>query len=201
MTAKDITKVLYKYYQPTNKYCAQNIYLYDHFMGEEDFVVVKNNDYINSYEVKVSRSDFKADFKKKNRHQILENGYFISDKKQFKPREDKSKWYDYYEPGEQIPRDRPNKFFYVCPENLIKIEEVPKYAGLIYVSEDGILKKIKEAPFLHKEIIDMTCVFCNKFYYAYLELKKYKEDNGIENLNRIIRAYEKQLNAEKPPTN
>lgn len=192
MTAKDITKSLYKYYQDTNKYCIQNMYLFDHPIGEEDFIVVKNNGYINTYEIKISRSDFKADFNKKERHQILENGWFTSDKKQFKPGED-SKWYDYYEPGEQIPRKRPNKFFYVCPENLIKKEEVPKYAGLIYVKEDGSMIKIKEPPFLHKEIIDMSSVICNKFYYSYLELKKYKEDNGIDKLNKIIRAYEKQL--------
>lgn len=200
MTAKDITKALYAYYQPTNKYCIQNIYLFDWPSGEEDFVVVKNNGYINSFEVKISRADFKKDFEKKHRHEILENGCFKSETKQFKPKEE-GKHYEYYYPGEEIPRKRPNKFFYVCPTNLIKKEEVPKYAGLIYVDERGKLTKIKECAFLHKEIIDMTSVICNKFYYAYLELKKFKQDNGIDNLNRIIRTYEKQLNAEKFPTN
>lgn len=190
MTAKEITKALYKYYQDTNKYCIQNMYLFDYPMGEEDFVVIKNNGYICTYEVKISRSDFKADFNKKERHQILENGWYTSDQKQFKP---DTKWLEYYQPGEQIPRNRPNKFFYVCPENLIKKEEVPKYAGLIYITEDNRLLKIKEPPFLHKNIIDVTTTICNKFYYAYLELKKYKEDNGIDKLNKIIRAYEKQL--------
>lgn len=192
MTAKDITKALYSYYQPTNKYCIQNMYLFEHHMGEEDFIVVKYNGYVNSYEVKISRADFKKDFEKKTRHQILENGWFTSDKKQFKPKEE-GKGYEYYYPGDQIPRQRPNKFFYVCPENLIKKEEIPHYAGLIYITENGGLKKIKEPIFLHKEILEITDKLCQKFYYAYLELKKYKEDNGIADLHRIIRKYEKAL--------
>lgn len=193
MTAKEITKALYDFYLSSSKYCAQNIYAFKD-MGEEDFLMVKNNGYLIACEVKISRSDFKADFKKDIRHQILKDGFFVTDKKIFKERLDPNKFnYSYWYPGDKVPRQRPNKFFYCCPENLIKLEEIPKYAGLIYITEYGTLKKIKEAPFLHKEKIDITEVLCQKFYYAYLELKKYKDDNGINDLQRLIRSYEKQL--------
>jgi hypothetical protein len=43
----------------------------------------------------------------------------------------------------------PNKFIYACPEGLIKSEEVPAYAGLIYTTLFGSMI-VKQAPFLTK---------------------------------------------------
>lgn len=45
----------------------------------------------------------------------------------------------------------PNKFFYAVPTGLISKEEVPDYAGLIYVDELGNCTKIKDGKFLHKD--------------------------------------------------
>ena len=28
-----------------------------------------------------------------------------------------------------------NYFYYACPENMLTVEDIPEYAGLIYVSE------------------------------------------------------------------
>src|SRR5690606_2196554 len=47
----------------------------------------------------------------------------------------------------------PNRFYFACPKGLIKPEEVPDYAGLIYVPEEFMSQpcyEVKKAPFLHK---------------------------------------------------
>jgi len=90
------------------------------------------------YEIKVSRSDFFADFKKQHVHW---NGE-VSGNKHTKMK----------------AGDRCNKFFFVVPFELIKIDECPDYAGLIYFHENPFDKGqysklwvVKPAPMIHKE--------------------------------------------------
>lgn len=56
----------------------------------------------------------------------------------------------------------PNQLYFACPEGLIKPEEVPEYAGLIYISHYA--KVIKKAPYIHKRKQDMDRVLLKKFY-------------------------------------
>ena len=81
----------------------------------------------------------------------------------------------------------PNRFYYAVPDGLIKKEEVPDYAGLIYVS-DGKAVTIKEAPFLHKRICDLTHTLLEKFYYQAIKLKNRERD-----LKYRIKSLEKQI--------
>ena len=77
-----------------------------------------------------------------------------------------------YEINEPIyTNNRPNKFYFCCPEGLIKESDLEPHEGLIYVLESGEIKKIREAKFLHKEIVDLEPVLCRKFYYSYLKQK------------------------------
>jgi len=165
MTEKDIQKALDKYYIKLSDFVVHNIYCFRCSPNESDTLVINRNGYAVEMEIKVSRSDFFADFKKK-RHKIY---------------------------GELSHTHIPNKFFYVVPEDLIKIEEVPNYAGLIYVTKNGRLKKIKEAKFLHKSIIDLKPILCTKFYGSYLELNTFKENNGVQFLKRENAAKEKRI--------
>lgn len=84
---------------------ARNLYLYEEW--ESDVIGIDFNDRVHEYEVKRSRNDFLADFKKKDKHWRTENGYGA------------------------------NYFYFACPMNLIKPTELPDYAGLIYVNERG----------------------------------------------------------------
>lgn len=62
----------------------------------------------------------------------------------------------------------PNKFFFCVPEGLVTAQEVPAYAGLMYVKEvDGKNKitVIKNAPFLHKRVLNLDRVLLDKFYF------------------------------------
>lgn len=83
------------------------------FAWESDVVSVLRSGFIHEFEVKVSRSDFLADARKDRARYLVEpvrKGYFA----------------DY-------AVARPNYFTYAVPEGLVTADEVPEYAGLIYV--------------------------------------------------------------------
>ena len=100
--------------------------------SECDVLRITPSNIVYEYEIKTSRSDFKADFKKKYKHSRLSNT--ISKNNEY------IKWSGH--PG------IPNYFTYVTPKNMVKISEIPSYAGLIYVDENEI-EVIKKAPKLH----------------------------------------------------
>ena len=56
----------------------------------------------------------------------------------------------------------PHQFYFVVPEKLVRLEEVPDYAGLIYVGE--YLEVIRRAPYLHKTKMDLTKTLLKKYY-------------------------------------
>lgn len=93
---------------------------------EMDVMSVSKSGYLYEFEVKVSRSDFMADFKKKNRQ--FNDGIN----------------------GVVVPRLSPNFFSYVCPDGMIVENEIPSYAGLYYASING-LKTIRKPTIIHKE--------------------------------------------------
>lgn len=103
-----------------------------HFTGcglsECDVISISKADFIYEYEVKISKSDFKADFKK-NKHKLMIERKAVNEKKSF-----------YF---------IANYFYFVVPENLITIDDIPEYAGLIYLINDKFVQ-IKKAPLLHK---------------------------------------------------
>jgi len=100
-------------------------------LQECDVISISKSDYIYEYEVKISRSDFKADFKKP-KHTLITEKKFI---KEFKS---------------ETLYLVPNYFYFVVPENLVSVEEVPEYAGLMYANERGGYDIIKKAPIIHK---------------------------------------------------
>jgi hypothetical protein len=111
---------------------AYEILIPNYYYGyhEMDLFRMMPSGLVIEYEIKISRSDFKADFKKIDKHKRLVGGL------------------------------GPNRFFFVVPENLVKEHEVPDYAGLIYYSsgvsiysdaEYETMDIIRNAPMLHKK--------------------------------------------------
>ena len=89
--------------QKGHGYIIPNIYLgYE----ESDLISVTKAGYIYEYEIKISRADFKADFKK-GRHERLKN--------------DLTQWR--------------TCFWFVTPVGLVRPDEIPDYAGHIEVRE------------------------------------------------------------------
>ena len=152
------------------KYFTENLNIYK---WESDTIKFTNSGYVYEFEIKISKADFKNDFKnKKKKHSILED----------KNSENK---------------DRPNYFYYVVPIDLISEEDVPEYAGLIYVNFMKIgnnvpysqFIEVKKAPQLHKNKFDFKeSNLMDKFYYNYIHWKhKHETDlvNYKEKLNEV----------------
>ncbi len=95
---------------------------------ESDLYVVTNAGYSVEYEIKTSLTDFRADFRKKEKHRRLRGEYRAS--------------------------GRPTRFFYACPAMVISLRDVPTYAGLAYfrwmddkyVGTTPAMTIIKDAP-------------------------------------------------------
>jgi hypothetical protein len=113
------------------------------FGWEADVISVNRTGFVSEFEIKVSRSDFKAEGKKAHRRLLTD------------PVEKSNLFGDRIHP-------RPNYFYYVVPDGLIQPKEVPDYAGLIYVYKHvrryalyyGIAREVKGAKRLHREKID-----------------------------------------------
>lgn len=149
MTATDITRALWSKFV-SHKYKFANVYF---FSNESDFLTFTTTGYTYDFEIKISRSDYLADFNKP-RHKIFENLLQGKDYVVIKGHTWKWKHKPQYT---SITIDKMetrvgNRFYFVVPYGLIGKDEVPDYAGLIYVQENNIdtCLKIKEAPLLHK---------------------------------------------------
>lgn len=162
------------------KYNVDGLYV---FGWESDKLIWTRSGYIYEFEIKISRADYKNDFKnKKEKHIILKGP---TEQEKYMPH-----FYQSYEWNKQnyksfeeyvsksgpesndliANRRKPNYFYYTVPEGLIRPEEVPEYAGLLWIRmEDGhdggiIIKK--KAPMLHKtKYKDAELNLAEKFWY------------------------------------
>ncbi len=157
MTTQEIEKKFVKHIRINRKsnFVFPNIYIGSF---ECDVLEITKSGYAYEYEVKISVSDFKADFKKKGK----------------------------------FDNPRTNYFYYIVPENLIFVNDIPDYAGLIYCkpiscgyytkerghySVDKInFNIIKTAPKLKKEKFEESKFkyLLEKIYYRFLS--KYTDE-------------------------
>jgi hypothetical protein len=122
ITAHEIIRKLLTWCNGSYDIVLPNIF---HGYSECDVFRVNEKSFVYEYEVKISRSDFFADFKKETKHKKLKLG---------------------------VEDFCPNRFFYVVPEGLVKKDEVPEYAGLIYYNDS--FQIVKHAKLLHKKQFD-----------------------------------------------
>ena len=138
------------------------------FGWESDYLCITKSDLIYECEIKISRSDFQNDFKhKKEKHLLLESK----------------------EKDIATDNKKPDYFYYAVPEGLITKDEVPEYAGLIYVSKASgsnnvfsTCSVVKQAPRLKKEKTDLDSLnLRDKFYYSYRQWKgnSFEKDKKI----------------------
>lgn len=150
---EDIFNALILYCFKRHKYVVANAFF---GRNECDVFSITHSNYRIEYEVKISRSDFFADKNKKDKHLR-------------------------YSTSSTNEGFVPNRFFYVCPEGLINKEEVPMYAGLLYIS-NGIVFYEKDAPLLHKDKIDKNFLhaFADKMYHRYMHNVYLKKINSYK---------------------
>lgn len=148
------------------KYNVDGLFVFE---WESDKLIWTKTGYIYEFEIKISRADFKNDFKnKKEKHIILKGP---TEEERFMP-----SFYQSYEWNKHLynsiddckariksgdshlieSHKKPNYFYYAVPEGLIQPEEVPEYAGLIYILKEYHFERqsyviVKKAPCLHKK--------------------------------------------------
>lgn len=125
---KDIQQAICKAEIKKGNHVAENFNYF--FAGELDVISVSKSGYVSEFEVKVSRSDFKADAKKR-------------------------KWQWYENPRLQILSAQcPNYFTYVCLKGLIQESDLKDYQGLIWIIDNEIIT-IRKPKIIHKHKHDI----------------------------------------------
>ena len=178
-TEKKIRDILKMYFMSPNtkKYEITNLYVYG---WESDYLAVTKSMLAYEVEIKISRPDFKNDFKnKRDKHLLFEDGSMIG----------------------RFPKgsSMPNYFYYAVPDGLIGVDEVPDYAGLLYVQPWGITF-VKQPKKLTDEKFDPVKLYlADKFYYNMLSWqRKYEEltdsANTIKDLKHQIKGFHELFN-------
>lgn len=190
-TEQSIVDLLNGRYTNGAKYKASNIYVFRDDW-ESDFFMVNTGGYTYEVEIKVTKSDFKADAQKVDKHNILKNGTYPSKTGYYRAdvpssSKDGIDWVTTQKPWDR----RPNKFFYAVPEGMIDPADVPDYAGLMYARETDIIT-VKEAPFIHREKLRLEAVLCMKFY-VYWQNNLRTEKYVVPELRREIDRLSKKI--------
>ena len=170
-TEKGVQDILrYKFLSPsTKKYEVANLYVYG---WESDYLIITQSMLVYEIEIKISRNDFKNDFKnKQDKHLLFEGGEMLG---------------KFSKAG-----GMPNYFYYAVPAGLIKPEEVPEYAGLIYVKQWGT-EIVKDAKKLTDEKFDLEKMkLTDKFYYSMWNWKD--KFDKFRDADEKIKWYKKQI--------
>lgn len=134
------------YYRSNGKLAIPNYTPVDWF--ECDFLSVSEAGYGSEYEIKESLSDYKADFKKEhhgaNKHQIM---------------------------GDHPDRCPMKHYWFVLPENLLPVEDIPEYAGVLWwIPTDSVrvyLRVVRNAPRLGNKPLDKRVLSHIKSVFGY----------------------------------
>lgn len=149
---------------------------YNHMVFEMDVASLSKSNMLLEFEVKVSRSDFLSDKNKRKKYGFPK--------------------FEMYSNCVGYEDRCPNYFYYVCPDGLIRKEELPSFAGLFYYSNNEIVlikspKKIHKIPsdriiVLNKMLRMLTqrkYLGCTMLSY---KNKKIKERNFLTNQNNNL---------------
>ena len=147
---RSIQKAFYNETFQRYEIVAPNIYL-DWQFNEMDLLGLRKSGYIDEIEIKLSKSDFLADFKKTVQ---VKSSYkcIVSERYAYDGYFKKTK---HHAIKDGLPHC--NYFSFLMPEDLAKKCEIPEYAGLyLYKIDkfgDGKVREVKTAPLLHKRKI------------------------------------------------
>lgn len=203
---KDFEKDKHKIFRDLS--AGKKISVYNsHYYGKNGDVLVKNFQEI-KIELDNFRPPYPSSLKEKLYRQIIngsefliENnrGYFRSnnepDKKPFltnawadrlKIVKDPWRVKDLHAPATNIGYHKldeinvPNQIYYAVPAGLIKLEELPPYAGLIEIGD--YTQIIKRAPYMHKRKMDLDKILLKKFYNLHIYGRNYSDVPKTENV-------------------
>ena len=104
-------------------------------LPECDLISVDRAGLLCEWEIKISRSDFKADFQKERKHHHLAQG-------QGRVARRRGNTLDYH-------FLTCSYFTYACPAGLLHETDLPPYAGLVWVHPGGSITVVRTAPQMH----------------------------------------------------
>lgn len=153
-----VTEILDKEFMSSAMYTLTNLYLYS---WESDFIKITKGGFVYEVEIKLTHSDFEADFKKEGKHKLFKVQYDRTN----------SRWSSVKKEGIV---NCPNYFYFATLEGVIAKDEVPVYAGLIYVyPEKKYIQVVKEAPRLNVGRINSEGL--NLEYKMYRMMTKWRD--------------------------
>ena len=197
LTEQKIQRVLGKF-MASPKYSVDGLFV---FRWESDKLLWTKSGYIYEFEIKISRADYKNDFKHKAEKHLL-----LSSKMSKESEAVQQELFDNLLQHEQkrypgITKEQlhtypentklPNFFYYAVPEGMLEPDEVPPYAGLIYITTNKSpkyhrddpdkwhhnIKIVRKAPQLHKtKYTDAELNLGEKFYYNMQTWKQHWRD-------------------------
>lgn len=190
------------------KYLVDGLFV---FGWESDKLIWTKAGYIYEFEIKISRPDYLNDFRHKVEKHLLLNsalpdestvareadlfGNLLKEKRKRYPQITTEQAKKMMKPvGDRMP----NYFYYAVPEGLLDADEVPPYAGLVYITtcKDGFedqpdkwlhrIKIVRKAPQLHKtKYTDAELNLGEKFYYNMKTWQRnYREQLGYSLMYR-----------------
>lgn len=189
MTARDIQKAL-KDFTGNHEHQFQNSFIY---RWESDFFSVTKSAYAYEFEIKISKSDFKADFEKE-KHRLFKahkrglctvprgiGRAYIDGKYQQEV--------SHIEVLQVNHKTCPNRFYFVCPTALIDPHEVPAYAGLMYCTTGGGIIEAVKSPYLHKQKFNAKEMLFDKYFWRCDKLTRENmiQKSVIESLNEKLK--------------
>lgn len=160
-----------------------NVYVYS---WESDMLSITKAGFVHECEIKVTKSDFNADSKKVEKHCVLKNGWRELHEWELRHKEKIPAWGNpHLNSTGKIDMIRPNYFWYVCPADMVKVENVPEYAGLIYINDSHWLDIIKQAKRLHKDKITdkQKNHIIRSFEFKYWNLRRRFSEMQLDNFN------------------
>lgn len=159
---------------PTSGYDIVIPNFYYHKSYEMDICQITNSGIVVEFEIKVSRSDYFKDFEKgkvsfsnHNKHTLIRDGLLPC-----------------------------NRFYFVVPDEMIKPDEVPAYAGLIYYNEKrDSLTRIRVAKILHRNRnIDYKMIANHlSWRLGYLKKQLNHKDNCMQDYHKDMARYREIL--------
>lgn len=138
-----------------------------HNWNECDALMLMKSGYCHEVEMKLTKSDFKADFKKTNWWLTDDDPAFA------RPRQKQGLKHEDCLANKQC---FPNRFSFLVPEGLVELDDIPDYAGLMYFKryegEYGRIQIVRDAKLLHKKKLtdNKVLYLTKKFVYRYNKL-------------------------------
>lgn len=165
MEANELIESFYRHNHQRYELIAPNVYPCWMFK-EMDIMAIRKSGFVDEIEVKLSRSDFLADFKKTVN--IKRERYFDKER-------NCSMYHEVRNKHECISEgiNHCNYFSFLMPEELANKCEIPEYSGL-YVFDGRWVKEVKKPKRLHKRKISLELKYqiARKLAFRFWESKE-----------------------------